>query len=264
MGEIVKKSNALARTCWSAESILEPRLIALLASKININDVDFKIYNIHISEIIGNAHSGQDYLDVARAVENVMSRVITISDPDSGDWTKYNVFSRCRFRKKEGILELGFHPDLIPHYLQLKKNFVQYNLIEYLTLSSLYSQKVFEILKSWANRSEITILIPELHVALSVPESLRIDFAAFRRRALEKAYKDINEKTSLRYEWEAIKTKNKVTAIRFIFSQKDRMIVQKATIQKLTDKFIAEQARPGETWEEARDRLSNRNRKLFE
>ena len=193
-----------------------------------------------------------------------MSRVITISDPDSGDWTKYNVFSRCRFRKKEGILELGFHPDLIPHYLQLKKNFVQYNLIEYLTLSSLYSQKVFEILKSWANRSEITILIPELHVALSVPESLRIDFAAFRRRALEKAYKDINEKTSLRYEWEAIKTKNKVTAIRFIFSQKDRMIVQKATIQKLTDKFIAEQARPGETWEEARDRLSNRNMKLFE
>ena len=36
------------------------------------------------------------------------------------------------------------------------------------------------------------------------------------------------------------------------------MIVQKETIKKLTDKFIAEQARPGETWEEARERLSNR------
>ena len=41
------------------------------------------------------------------------------------------------------------------------------------------------------------------------------------------------------------------------------MIAQKATIQKLTDKFISEQARPGETWEEARNRLSNKNQTLF-
>ena len=33
-GEIVKKSNALARARWSADSVWEPRLVALLASKL--------------------------------------------------------------------------------------------------------------------------------------------------------------------------------------------------------------------------------------
>ena len=38
----------------------------------------------------------------------------------------------------------------------------------------------------------------------------------------------------------------------------NKTITKEIKIKKLTDKFIAEQARPGETWEEARERLSNR------
>ena len=100
--------------------------------------------------------------------------------------------------------------------------------------------------------------IDELHSFLNTPITFRKNFIHMRLRVLDKAYKDINERTSLKYEWEALKTKNKVTAIRFIFSQENRMVIQKETIKKLTDKFISEQARPGETWEEARERLSNR------
>jgi hypothetical protein len=49
-----------------------------------------------------------------------------------------------------------------------------------------------------------------------------------------------------------------VTANRFIFSHEKKSITKEIKIKKLTDKLIAEQARPGETWEEARERLSNR------
>lgn len=216
-GEIVKKSNALARARWSAQSVLEPRLVALLASKINAEDEDFKVYEIHISELLDNAHSGRDYIEVEQAVEKTMSRVITIHDPKG--WTKYNVFSRCRFRRKEGILELGFHPDLIPHYLQLKKNFAQYSLFEYLRLPSIYSQRIFEFLTSWSDQPEITINLSELYEMMDVPESHRSNFAAFRRRVLEKAHKDISERTELRFEWEPIKRGQAVAAIRFIFSR---------------------------------------------
>ena len=216
-GEIVKKSNALARARWSAQSVLEPRLVALLASKINAEDEDFKVYEIHVSELLEKAHSGRDYIEVEQAVEKTMSRVITIHDPKG--WTKYNVFSRCRFRRKEGILELGFHPDLIPHYLQLKKNFAQYSLFEYLRLPSIYSQRIFEILTSWSDQPEITINLSELFEMLDVPESHRNEFAAFRRRVLEKAHKDISERTALRFEWEPIKRGKAVAAIRFIFSR---------------------------------------------
>ena len=223
-GEIVKKSNALARARWSIESVWEPRLVALLASKVHVEDTDFQIYEIHVSEVLRGS-GGHDYKEIAEVVDRIMSRVLTIYDDDG--WTKYNVFTRCRYRKKDGILELGFHPDLRPHYLQLKKQFAQYNLLEFLMLPSIYSQRIYEILKSWSDKPETIISLNELYEALDAPTSLR-KYSEFKRRVLEKSHKDIS-KTSFDYEWEPIKQGRTVVAIRFIF---DRKSVEDAERQK--------------------------------
>ena len=215
-GEIVKKSNALCRARWSIESVWEPRLVALLASKIHVEDKDFHVYEVHVSEIL-QRHSGQDYKDIENVVDKVMSRVLTVYDDDG--WIKYNVFHRCRFRRADGMLELCFHPDLKPHYLELQRNFAQYDLMEFLMLPSIYSQRIFEILKSYSNLTEITLDLKELHEMLYTPESFRKDFRNFRIRVLEKAQKDIS-KTSLKYEWEPVKKGKAVIAVRFIFNKK--------------------------------------------
>lgn len=216
-GDIVKKSNALARARWSAESVWEPRLVALLASKVRADDTDFHVYEIPVSEILRGS-GGRDYREVEAVVDKVMSRVLTIRDPKG--WTKYNVFSRCRYRRDEGILELGFHPDLRPHYLNLQKQFAQYNLLEYLMLPSIYSQRLFEVLKSWADKPEVTLAIDELHEMLDTPESLRANFKDFRRRVLEKAHADIHKNTSLGFEWEPVKKGRAIMAVRFYFGGK--------------------------------------------
>ena len=229
-GEIVKKSNALARARWSAESVWEPRLVALLASKVRVDDTDFHVYEIPVSEVMRERESGgRDYREIESVVDKVMSRVLTIRDEKGGKgWTKYNVFSRCRYRPEEGILELGFHPDLRPHYLNLQKQFAQYNLMEYLMLPSIYSQRIFEILKSWSDRPDVKIPLAELHEMLDTPNSLRQDFAQFRRRVLDKAHADICDKTSLRFEWEPVKKGKAVTDVLFIFDVKRRIEMKKA------------------------------------
>lgn len=230
--QLVKKSNALCRANWGPKNVLEPRLVALLASKIHKDDKDFKVYEIHVSEVTkGNKYGGKDYREIEETVGAIMSRVITIYDPDG--WTKYSVFSRCRFRRNDGFLELGFHPDLIPHYLNLKKQFAKYKLDEFFMLPSTYSQRIYEILRSWDDQPETEIDVVDLHVMLDVPESLKKDFAAFRRRVLEKAHKDIHKYTSLHYEWEPIKQGRKVVAIRFIFAAKR---AKKAVTKQITEK----------------------------
>ena len=233
-GEIVKKSNALARARWTVESVWEPRLVALLASKVRVDDTDFHVYEIPVSDVLRGS-GGHDYKAIANVVDRIMSRVLTIYDDDG--WTKYNVFTRCRFRKKDGILELGFHPDLRPHYLQLKKQFAQYNLMEFLMLPSIYSQRIYEILKSWNDKSDVVISIKELHDMLEVPESLRNDFAQFRRRVLEQAYKDIS-KTTLEYEWEPVKKGRTVIAIRFIFNKKAIALKEEEKQRKSRAKLV--------------------------
>lgn len=213
-GEIVKKSNALLRARWSPESIWEPRLVALLASKVRKDDHDFQVYEICVSELLGAKYGGRDVKKISTVVDRVMSRVLTIKD-DKG-WTKYNVFVRCRFRSDDGVLELGFHPDLRPHYLGLQEFFATYNLMEFMLLPSTYSQRLFEVLKSWADKPECKISLSDLFGMLDVPPTLQ-RYPDFRRYVLEKAHKDITGKTSLRYDWEPIKQGRAVAGIRFTF-----------------------------------------------
>jgi plasmid replication initiation protein len=221
--EIVKKSNALIRSHWVIESVLEPRIVAVLASKVNVKDEDFKIYEIPAVEILGSKYGGHDMKELASVVDNIMGRVLTIYDSNGKGWTKYNVFSRCRFRHKDAILELRFDADLKPHYLQLKERFTQYSLAEFMSLSSVYSQRLYEILKSWSDKLEVTLETSELYDILEVPKSFRRDFGGFRRKVLEQAYKDIadREGSSLWFDWEPIKQGRggKVVAIRFVFSK---------------------------------------------
>jgi plasmid replication initiation protein len=120
------------------------------------------------------------------------------------------------------IVELCFHPDLKPHYLQLKKYYTQYDLAEFMSLPSVYSQRLYEVLKSWSDKPEVEIEIEDLHNMLDTPNSLQDNFAYFRRRVLEQAHKDIVERegSSLWFDWEPVKGyKGKVVAVRFVFSE---------------------------------------------
>ena len=224
-GEIVKKSNALLRCRWSAESVWEPRLVALLAAKVRSNDKEFQVYEIPISEIFDFHAGGKDYKELEKIADSLMSRVLTIYDDDG--WTKYNVFSPCRFHRSKGILEIKFHPDLLPHYLNLKKNFAKYNLMEFLLLPSVYSQRIFEFLKSWGDKSEVIIQVSDLHEMLNTPASSRKNFAELKRYVLDKAHKDILKYTNLYYEYEPIKQGRSVVAVRFIFGKKRAIAISK-------------------------------------
>lgn len=259
--EIVVKCNDFIRSRLMIKNVLSGRILAVASSTVRIDDADFYTYSISVSHFFSDMNlSGDRYNQLKQSIKELsggrLERKIS-----KNNYAYYALFSKISYNN--GFIEMSFHPDLKPFFIDLKVHFTKYNLMDFLSLPSTYSQRIFEILKSWANLPEIIITVDELQSILDVPASFLRDFSNFRYRVLDKAYKDINEKTTLKYEWESIKTKNKVTAIRFIFSQQNRMIAQKATIQKLTDKFISEQARPGETWEEARNRLSNKNQTLF-
>ncbi len=214
----VIKSNALARAQWSTQSVLEPRMVAIVASKVRQEDEDFCVYEVPVAEVLGRSHGGKDYTDIEQVVDKAMSRVLTIKSSDG--WIKYNLFSRCRFRKADNILELGFHPDLKEQYLGLQKRFTKYSLMEFMMLPSVYSQRIYEILRSWDDQPEITISLEDLTAMLKVPESLKTHYMNFKARVLIKAHKDIHKYTTLRYEWEPVYKGRKVIAIRFIFSKK--------------------------------------------
>lgn len=224
-GPVVKKSNALARASWSVKSVYEPRLVALVASRVRVEDQDFQDYEIPLSELLGGAVDGRTRQLVAEVVEGLLGRVLTLPRPNG--WAKCNVFSWCEYDSKAGCIRARFDPGLKEHYLNLQSQFTQYSLMEFLMLPSTYSQRLFEVLKSWSSLPEAVISLADLFEMLDVPVSLRANFKDFRRRVLEKAHKDITSQTGLRYQWEAIKQGRAVAAVRFTFGTRSAQASEK-------------------------------------
>jgi plasmid replication initiation protein len=241
-GEVVKKSNALARCRWQTESTWEPKIVALVASKVHIADEDFHTYRIPVAELTGHSDenlSGAQYQEIAKSIERLSKSTVRIQGTKPRNFLIYPIFAKCGY--ENGDLIAGFHPDLKPHYLNLQGKFVQIGLVDFLMLTSAYSQRIFEILKSWDDKPEIKIALAELHDILGTPESLRQNFAHFRRRVLEQAHKDINGKTRFSFDWEPVTggKSRAVTAIRFIFSGKRRAEARALASKKTQDKQSA-------------------------
>jgi plasmid replication initiation protein len=231
-GTIVKIHNDLARAHWSTDSIWEMRIISVVASLIQETDNDFCTYRIPLSAL-GVAHLGRNYSEIKQAIVSLVRKVVIIKG-ERKNFMAYTIFDKCGY--ENGYLIAGFHPDLKPFFQGLKKRFTLYPPDEILRLSSIYSQRLYMLLKSWLSCPKITFKIDELHEILCVPVSLKNKYSDFRRKVLEQAHSDIQDSTSLRFNWIPIKVGRAVKEIQFIFTspclQSESEIEQHALMQK--------------------------------
>jgi plasmid replication initiation protein len=187
-------------------------------------------YSVAAKDIIPYI-GGENYKRIKGTCKELAAAFAETEEPDPDGphpiFTAQPFFTRIRYKK--GVITATFNPFMQPYLLELKGCFTVYNLTEYLSLPSLYSQRIFEITKSLANSKdgEAIISMADLHRFLDSPKSFQANFKDFRRFVLEKAHKDITEKTSFRFEWEPVKVGRSVEKIRFIFSGGKKALAQK-------------------------------------
>lgn len=218
---IVKQSNELSRGRWKPSSRYETSLVALVASKVRQDDQDFKEYEIPYHELSGHKPDGRTHKLIKDAAMNLVSKVVEIQKPNGG-WKACTIFCEIEYCPSESVIKAKFAPAMKPHYLDLSKHFTEFPLIEYMSLPSLYSQKIYGLLRSWDDQQEITMGIKELHDILQTKSHAQRSYAEFNRRILKPAHKHISELTSLKYEYEPIKKGRKYTEIKFTFGYKKR------------------------------------------
>ena len=230
-GSLVKKSNAIIRTRITVKSVEASRILAHLVACIRTDDEKLKeAYSVLAKDIIPYI-GGANYKRIKATCKELATAIAETEEPDpDGPHPIYRArpfFTDIRYRN--GVITANFNPFMSPFLLDLKKCFTTYNLTEYLSLPSLYSQRIFEITKSLANskEGEAIVSMADLHRFLDTPASFRANFKAFRIRVLEKAHKDITEKTSFQFEWEPVKVGRSVEKIRFIFSGGKKALSQK-------------------------------------
>lgn len=242
----VKKHNELIQNKVNLSSTIGQRILATLIANIDPNqDAAALTCKVHANEILKN-HSGRSYTDLVIICSDMAKATVELEilgeNGQENDFYFYPFFSRLVY--KNGYISVKFNPELKDLLILAFKqgNFTKYNLLEFYMLNSLYSQRLYEILKSYSfyKEGEKTFSLQELHELLNTSESQRKNFGEFKRTVLEPAFKEIRKKTNFFYEYEPIKNgsgkTSPVVAIRFVFSKKRALPIAEKKIDENANK----------------------------
>lgn len=226
---VIRQSNDLIEASYKIASLGESRLIRLLISQIEPSDEEFKTYKINVvdfARVFGlNTRDGRNYELIDNASQALTKRSITVRDGKS--YLHMNWLSSAKYTEGDGFVTLRFDPELKPYLLQLKGYFTQYKLDTIVNFRSVYSIKLYELLKSEefkANaqgRFKRHFEYSELREKLGVEEKEYEFFKDFRIKAIEIAKKEINQYSDLFImDVEYLKTGRKYTHMIFDVARK--------------------------------------------
>ena len=140
-------------------------------------------------------------------------------------------FSHARYLPSEGCVEFSISPELTPYLLKMQKNFTSYNLKQVVNLQSVYSIRLYELLRQFlplrnVKQGKLTawreIDLSTLRGYLGVMPDKYPKFYDFRRYVLERAHSELKEKTDLVFDFEVVRTGRKIGAIKFTIRHNER------------------------------------------
>jgi plasmid replication initiation protein len=223
--KLVRKSNALIEASYKLYAS-EKRVILFLASMIKPEDKDFKRYKLSIKEfakISGLKHKGE-YAQVREITKRLINRFLEIQTPNGILQTSW--LSSAEYIEGSGEVILQFDSNLKPFLLQLRERFTRYNLGQAIRLKSIYSIRIYELLKQYEKIGERVMMVDDLRHKLGLEKGQYRNFNSFKVYVLSSAQSELAEKTDISFEFEEIKIGRRVGKIRFFIKSRQLMTRQ--------------------------------------
>lgn len=125
---------------------------------------------------------------------------------------------QVHYQKGEGWVELYWWPKLLPYLTGIERNFTYYKLQQASALRSVYSWRLLELLEKFKDSGHAEYTIEDFKASMDAPPSLS-DFGQVKRRIIDPAVKELQEKDGWLIQWHPIKAGRKVKALRFTFAR---------------------------------------------
>ena len=124
----------------------------------------------------------------------------------------------------EGYVKFRFSEYITPFLFELKKEFTKYQLKQATALRSVHSWRLLELFEQHSETDKdgfrwLKITIEEFHHAMDVPESYKTTFGLLRKKVIEPAVKELQEKDLWTIKWSGIKRGRKVAMLEFKFKR---------------------------------------------
>ncbi len=214
---IVSQSNSLIEADYSQANLTARamKIGRLLISKISPDDKDFritKIPNHTIRQYLGYK-AGVPYNRFNADLEDICKRlneqVIRVRTQRGSVLNAFLISSwEIDLKKGETIFEISGR--LKDFLLQLKKNYTTYQLENIPKLHSSYSIRMYELLSQYRRIGKRKFELEDLKSKLGCNYQM---YGHFKDKALNKAQKELEKYTDLRFDFEELKKGRKVVGI---------------------------------------------------
>jgi plasmid replication initiation protein len=267
---LVVKSNALVEASYRL-SVNEQRLILTCISQIRRDEpvTDKVMYSISASEFskICGTDPKTTYRELQSTALTLKRREVRITQEPNGKGKRKKILiagwvQTIEYSEGEGLVSLRFNHDILPYLTELNRCFTSYKLKNIVRMSSSYGVRIYELLTQWGNFSGKEVSVTWLKENLQI-EKKYSKLCDFKKRVLDPAIKDINKNSDLWVKWGQKKTGHKVTHLIFQFGPKEKQKPKRSnaeiSIQGVERSIIEKNARPGETYEQAAQRIKNKS-----
>ena len=220
--KLIKKSNDLVEARYKFD-IWEMRVFSKMITMIELDDGDFKDYKIYLKEFIKDYSLENDknsYRFLREGAEKLLRKIVTIinkNEVKSAQKFQTPVVAGLRtsmFDNDGKFIQVSFHPEMKPYLLELKERFLVYDVRNILKLPSTYSIRIYELLKQYEKLKTRTFDVKELKEILGITKEYKL-YANFKQRVVDKAQKDLEEFTDIRFVYEEIKDGKAVVTLVF-------------------------------------------------
>ncbi len=276
--DLVVKDNALINASYNLDTT-EQRLIllAIVRAREISKDVDANsTLEVHAQHYMKqfNVDRHAAYEALKNAANSLFERKFSYKAiheaTQKGKIVKSRWVSRIAYVDSAGILELVFAPDVIPLITELEQSFTSYELKQISSLTSKYAIRLYELLIQWRSVGKTPVfLVDDFRFKLGLGSNEYKIMSNFKKKVLDAALIQINEKTDIVASYEQHKSGRNITGFSFSFRPKKTKDDEKESPKKLSDKqirlfanklanydpFASQKAAVGETYEDLEKRL---------
>ncbi len=187
-----------------------------------------RLARFNIREYFGRLGISTNNLkEYVREVEEMRKFDIKIPTGDNEKGVNFigvTLFASVEYRVGEdrnGYIEVEVSDKLKPYFLEIAKgDFFYYHIANTRVLKSIYSIKLYLLLKSYAWRGKLEVGLDELKDILELDNSQYKQYPDFRKRVLDRAREEMTEKNDITFDYEEVRaiagnSKSLVVKIKF-------------------------------------------------
>jgi plasmid replication initiation protein len=220
--KLIRKANELVEARYRFD-IWETRVFAKMLTLIKPDDNILQLYDIHVGDLLKDFNlqdAGDNYQAVKQAAKKLISRVIEIEKdtPEGVKWYAVPLLAGAQgFKeaKRGNYISVQFHPELKPYLLELKERYLQYDIRNLWGLSSVYSVRIYELLKQYERIGKRNFSLDDLRLRLAIQPNEYKLYGHFKNKIILKAQADLEEFTDIAFSFDQHKEGRRVAALTF-------------------------------------------------